>query len=192
VNGVRGPRTTAAILAGGAARRLGGVDKGLALWRGWPLIVHVTDALAGQADDIVILANRHADAYARHAPVLPDEHAGFRGPLEGIATALRHCRGEWLLTVPVDSPRPGADLLARLRSGIGDAAIAVAHDGARRQPLFALYAVQRVALPDLDAEPQLAVWAWQDRHAVSEVDFSASAARFANLNTPEDFADDCR
>jgi len=31
------------------------------------------------------------------------------------------------------------------------------------------------------------VWTWQDRQVLREVDFSDSPARFANLNTAEDF-----
>ena len=176
---------TAAVLAGGRAQRLGGIDKGLALWRGRPLIAHVVAALAGQADDILIVANRNAEEYRRYGTVCADDRAGYRGPLEGLATALRRARGDWLLSVPVDSPEPGTDLLARLWHERGTAAVVVAHDGRRRQPLFALYRRAGLVMPGDD--PDLPVWAWQDTQAVREVDFSDSPARFANLNTAEDF-----
>lgn len=186
------PRSTslvAAILAGGAARRLGGVDKGLALLQGRPLIAWVTAAIAPQVDGILILANRHAGEYARYGRVCADRRAGFRGPLEGIATALDECRCEWLLTVPVDSPAPGADLVQQLWQRRGDAAVVVAHDGVRRQPLFALYHRARMRPPGLGEDPLRSVWSWQDAHACIEADFSASAGRFANLNTAQDFRD---
>ena len=183
----RGESITAAILAGGQAQRLGGVDKGLAHWRGRALIEHVVEALSAQVDDLLIVANRNPGEYARYGRVCGDHHAGYRGPLEGITTAVRQADSVWLLVVPVDSPVPGSDLLARLWRQRGDAAIAVAHDGARRQPLFALYRRAYVKLPGDD--PTLSVWAWQDRHALREVDFSDSPARFANLNTAEDFRD---
>lgn len=176
---------TAAVLAGGRAQRLGGIDKGLALWRGRPLIAHVVAALADQVDDILILANRNGDEYRHYGHVCADDNAGYRGPLEGIATALRRAPGAWLLTLPVDSPEPGADLLERLWRGRDGVDVVVAHDGRRRQPLFALYRRAALAIPDSD--PDMAVWAWQDRQAVREVDFSDSPARFANLNTAEDF-----
>ncbi|MCQ4166412.1 molybdenum cofactor guanylyltransferase MobA [Tahibacter harae] len=185
----RSASLAAAILAGGAARRLGGVDKGLALLQGRPLIAWVTAAIAPQVDGILILANRHADEYARYGRVCADRRPGFRGPLEGIATALGECRSEWLLTVPVDSPAPGADLVRQLWQRRGDAAVVVAHDGLRRQPLFALYHCARVVPPGLDEDPQRPVWRWQDSYSCTEVDFSASAGRFANLNTAQDFRD---
>lgn len=181
------PDTTAAILAGGAARRLGGIDKGLADWRGKPLVAHVLDAVGGQVGHVLIVANRNHERYAPFGTVRADREGGHRGPLEGIATALQAVATAWLLTLPVDSPQPGKDLLARLHAGLGDAALAVAHDGRRRQPLFALYCCARLLLPDTGAEPALPVWAWQDRHALREVDFSDSADRFVNLNTAEDF-----
>lgn len=187
---MRESSVAAAILAGGAARRLGGIDKGLALYRGRPLIARVVEALAPQVDALLIIANRHHGDYAAFAPVHSDRHAGYRGPLEGIATALQHCTHDWLLTVPVDSPAPGADLLQRLWRARSGADLVVAHDGERRQPLFALYCASRVAMPDLGSDPDLPVWAWQDAHRVHEVDFRDSAARFANLNTAEDFRHD--
>ncbi|WP_257386924.1 molybdenum cofactor guanylyltransferase MobA [Tahibacter caeni] len=176
---------TAAVLAGGRAQRLGGIDKGLALWRGRPLIAHVAAALAGQVDEILIVANRNADEYRRYGRVCADDRAGYRGPLQGIVTALRRARSDWLLVVPVDSPEPGTDLLTRLWRERGAAGVVVAHDGRRRQPLFALYRRAALAMPG-DA-PDMPVWAWQDCQALREVDFSDSPARFANLNTAEDF-----
>jgi molybdenum cofactor guanylyltransferase len=192
VNVGRGESITAAILAGGRAQRVGGVDKGLAHWRGRALIAHVVEALSAQVDDLLIVANRNPGEYARYGRVCADRHAGYRGPLEGIVTAVQHGDSAWLLVVPVDSPMPGSDLLARLWQQRGDAAIAVAHDGVRRQPLFALYRRARLELPgDAQAlnDRTLSVWAWQDQHSLREVDFSDSPARFANLNTAEDFRD---
>lgn len=183
----RGESITAAILAGGQAQRLGGIDKGLAHWRGRALIAHVVEALSVQVSDVLIVANRNSGEYARYGRVCGDHRTGYRGPLEGIATAVRQVDSAWLLVVPVDSPMPGSDLLARLWQQRGDAAITVAHDGMRRQPLFALYRCARLELPGED--PALSVWAWQDRHSLREVDFSDSPARFANLNTAEDFRD---
>jgi molybdopterin-guanine dinucleotide biosynthesis protein A len=178
---------TGAVLAGGASTRMGGVDKGLAELFGKPLVAHVIAVLHLQVDDILIIANRQADAYARHAPVQADSASGFRGPLAGIATALAACRTPWLLTVPVDCPRIATDLAARLGQAIGEGACTVAHDGERRQPLFALYR-RELAVDAANAlERNLPVWNWQDACGVREVDFSDQAATFANLNSAEEF-----
>jgi len=181
------PHVTAAILAGGAGKRLGGRDKGLESLGKRPLIAYVIERIRPQVDELMIVANRHAEEYAAYAPVVADDAPGFLGPLAGVATALTHCRTPWLLTASVDVPQPPRDLASRLIDAIGNGDIAVAHDGHRRQPLFALYST-RLADAAKDAlERDLAVWRWQDEHNAVDVDFSADCDAFANLNTPDDF-----
>jgi len=180
---------TTAILAGGAGSRVGGRDKGLLELNGQPLIAHVRASLPRNAI-VLIIANRHHADYARFGQVVGDIDEGIRGPLAGIATALTASVSEWVVTVPVDCPKPPLDLVERLTLALRSAPqkIAVAHDGTRRQPLFALYhrslADSARAALELDAP----VWRWQnDNHAV-EVDFSDTAAAFENLNTEQDLA----
>lgn len=55
---------TGLIYAGGRATRMGGVDKGLELFRGRPLIEAVIDRLKPQCVSIVISANRNLERYA--------------------------------------------------------------------------------------------------------------------------------
>lgn len=50
---------TGVVLAGGKARRMGGVDKGLLELNGKPLWQYVADALMTQLSHVVINANRH-------------------------------------------------------------------------------------------------------------------------------------
>jgi molybdenum cofactor guanylyltransferase len=74
---------TFAILAGGAATRLAGRDKGLEPLDGRPLVAWLIDAIAGMvpfvsAADILIVANRHHDMYARHARTIADIVPGFQ------------------------------------------------------------------------------------------------------------------
>ena len=177
---------TAAILAGGAATRLAGRDKGLERLAGKPLIAHVVDVLRGQAGTLLICANRNSERYAEFAAVVADTDAGFRGPLAGIAAALAACKTDWLLTMPVDCPRPPVDLASRLRVRAGDARAAVAY-AQRAEPLFALYrrelCVQAAAALARD-EP---VWRWQQQIGAVEVDFADASEAFVNLNTREDF-----
>ncbi|MBS0555873.1 MAG: molybdenum cofactor guanylyltransferase [Proteobacteria bacterium] len=175
------------MLAGGEGRRVGGADKGLLMLDGRPLVAHVIAALRGQVGHMLICANRNADHYAQFAPVIADGAEGFRGPLAGIAAALRACASEWLLTVPVDCPRPPQDLAQRLLAGIGGYRTAVAVDGTTRQPLFALYARELAASAAQALVRELGVWQWQDEIGVATVDFSDARGAFANLNSPEDF-----
>ena len=177
---------TAAILAGGEGRRVGGADKGLMLLDGKPLVTHVLAALRGQAGAIVICANRNADCYARFAPVVTDATAGFRGPLAGIAAALRECGNAWLLTVPVDCPSPPPDFARRLHAAATGHA-AVAYDGQCRQPLFALYRREYSDSAAAALARSVSVWGWQDEIVARIVDFSDTPQILANLNTHEDF-----
>jgi molybdopterin-guanine dinucleotide biosynthesis protein A len=180
---------TAAILAGGAGSRLDGRDKGLAMLAGRPLIAHVVDSLRRQSGDMLICINRNAAQYAAFAPICTDRIAGFHGPLAGIDAALAVCATPWLLTVPVDCPRPPMDLAQRLYDAAlaANARAAVAHDGVRRQPLFAIY--RRELRDDSSAalSNDLAVWHWQDVSGVVEVGFSDVPQAFLNLNVEDDF-----
>jgi molybdopterin-guanine dinucleotide biosynthesis protein A len=180
---------TAAILAGGAGTRLGGRDKGLAVLAGNPLVAHVVASLKAQSRDMLICINRNAERYAAFATVCPDRIGGFHGPLAGIDAALAACATPWLLTVPVDCPLPPKDLAQRLRdaAGTANAQVAVAHDGIRRQPLFAIYRCELGAGTSQALSEDLAVWRWQDINGAIEVDFSDAPQAFLNLNTVEEF-----
>jgi len=177
---------TAAILAGGAATRLGGRDKGLEFLAGKPMIAHVVDRLRGQAGNLLICANRNTERYAEFAPVVTDAQTGFRGPLAGIAAALAACKTDWLLTTPVDCPRLPADIASRLHAHVGDERACVAR-GERAEPLFALYRRELAAEAAAALARNEPVWRWQQQIGAVEVDFADANEAFVNLNTAEDF-----
>jgi molybdenum cofactor guanylyltransferase len=185
------PFLTVAILAGGAASRLGGRDKGLETLDGTPLIAcaraYCARSIAHDID-FVIIANRHLDEYARYGRVCADAIEGFRGPLAGVAAALEGAVAECVLTLPVDCPAPPEDLAARLVSALDQHKAVVAHDGERRQPLFALYRRELAASASNAAARGQGVWQWQDAIGAVEVDFADRRQQFHNLNTPEEFA----
>ncbi|QTF91341.1 molybdenum cofactor guanylyltransferase MobA [Halomonas sp. BM-2019] len=179
---------TGLILAGGQGRRMGGMDKGLVIFQGRPLVAHVGERLDGRVAELLINANRSLAAYAPLADrVIVDVEAGFQGPLMGIYSGLRAAATPWLLVVPCDTPALPDDLVARLVAGLGDGDIAVAWDGERLHPVVALI---RTRLAD-DLAAALAagerkIDRWYARHAWRRVDFSDCPAAFANLNTEEE------
>lgn len=183
---------TGAILAGGRGTRMEGRDKGLLPLQGKPMISHVIRALQPQVASLVLNANRNRADYAAFGfPVVGDDHSDYRGPLAGMAAVLRHVSTDWVQCAPCDTPQLPADLVKRLQQAIGntDVRIALPHDGARIQPLFAL--LHRDLLPELDASVaagHLAVGRWMLDHAHVEVDFSDCPEGFANLNTPGELA----
>lgn len=187
-----GAAVTTAILAGGAGTRLGGIDKGFIDLDGRPLVDWVISALpVALHGRLLIVANRNIERYARHARTIRDARAGHAGPLAGIAAALQACESPWLFTVPVDCVAPPPGLLDRLwqdATRCGDNAL-VAHDGARRQPLFALYRSQLAESAALSLQRDAGVSRWQDAIHAREVDVSGLAGTWTNLNTPADLAD---
>lgn len=183
-------RITAVILAGGEGRRMGGEDKGLMPIAGRSMVEHVLERVVPQAGRVLINANRNHAVYARLGhPVFSDEMQDFQGPLAGIATALAQLDTPLLLTAPCDSPLPPGDLAVRLYRALEreQAQIAVAHDGHRLHPVFAL--IRREELPSLRAyldagNRKLELWFDQQRTAV--VDFSDEADAFVNVNSPSE------
>ncbi|WP_298848742.1 molybdenum cofactor guanylyltransferase MobA [uncultured Salinicola sp.] len=177
---------TGVLLAGGRGQRMGGVDKGWVEFDGLPLVTQVLQRLSPQVGRVVISANRHLGRYRRlgHA-VVTDSLPDYPGPLAGVLGALREVSTPWILLAPVDMPWLPVDTLSRLSGAIGEADIAVAHDGRRLQPLVALIRSSLGA----DLSQWLAagggrVVSWYDRHRWIQVDFPAQEAQFANLNTP--------
>jgi molybdopterin-guanine dinucleotide biosynthesis protein A len=185
---------SAAILAGGRARRMGGQDKGLLQVGGRPMVSYVIGALRPQADELLINANRHLATYEELCTcrVIPDSLEGFAGPLAGMAVALEHAAHDLLLVVPCDAPLIGPDLAERLAgpARADRADIAVASDGQRMQPVFAL--LRRSLLDSLReylARGGRKIDRWYAEHRVEEVTFSRQPEMFTNINTPEDIRD---
>ena len=181
---------TGIILAGGRGTRMGGRDKGLVALAERPLVAHVVDRLRPQVETIVISANRNRERYADLGyPVVADATTDFSGPLAGIAGAGAAAQTAWLLVTPCDTPHLPADLAERLLAACvaQHRPLAVAHDGARLQPLFLL--LQRGLLVDLDAfltGGGRAVYRWLDSQQPAQADFSDCPAAFGNLNAPAD------
>jgi molybdopterin-guanine dinucleotide biosynthesis protein A len=181
---------TAVILAGGKARRMDGMDKGLINLNGRALIDYIISVLRPQAGDILINANRNLQQYSRYGlPVVADMLGGYFGPLVGMATGMHTTDRPYIVTVPCDSPLIPGTLVETLYRSLDEqqADISVAHDGTRMQPVFALLRCE--LLPDLLAyldEGGRKIDTWYDRQRLAIADFSDSPDTFLNLNTPQD------
>jgi molybdenum cofactor guanylyltransferase len=176
------------VLAGGQGRRMGGVDKGLQLLRGRPMVAWVLERLAPQVDEIVVNANQNLEAYARFGHrVVPDAIGGFAGPLAGLHAGLGAVSHPLAVTVPCDSPFLPADLVARLRAALGEHDLAVAKTGEQPHPVFSL--VRRAVhahLGDFLAQGGRKIDAWYASLKVVEVSFDDEARAFRNINTREE------
>ncbi len=183
---------TGVVLAGGQGSRMGGVDKGLQPFRGKPMAAHVIERLAPQVDELLVNANRNAEAYASFGHrVVADEIEGFAGPLAGFERGLAHAQGALVVTVPCDSPFLPLDLVARLRTALegGGAELAVAKTGEQAHPVFSL--MRRAVLPSLRrflAGGERKIDRWYAALSVVEVSFDDEADAFLNINTRDELA----
>lgn len=190
MTGVETERVTGVVLAGGLGRRMGGVDKGLQLLHGRPMVAAVLERLAPQVDEILINANQNPAEYGRFGHrVVPDAVGGFAGPLAGLHAGLTAAKHPLLLTVPCDSPFLPADLLSRLRAALGANELAVAKTGDQPHPVFALVrASVRANLEAYLAGGGRKIDAWYAALKVIEVPFDDEADAFRNINTREELA----
>ncbi|MFK8027886.1 MAG: molybdenum cofactor guanylyltransferase MobA [Gammaproteobacteria bacterium] len=181
---------TGLILAGGLARRMGGSDKGLVELGGRPMIAYIIDALAPQVGSILINANRNISSYESYGyDVISDELENFQGPLAGMASGLKHCHTDYIVTVPCDGPVLPENYVDILLQAATDAncPISVGFDGDRLQPVYAL--IHRDLLDDLNeylASGERKIDRWYDKHNFVKANFSSCKEMFTNINTPED------
>ena len=184
---------SAAILAGGRARRLGGQDKSA-------LIVDGVRFIDRQREALQPLTDRHrARRLSRRSPrAFPVEHDRWpdAGPLGGLATALLTATTERVLVLACDLPCVTTQFLAFLADVDPDATAVVPVCDGRWQPLCAMYArraaetfVAALARGDRAVAPassQLRPRADRPRR-VGAVR-SRSGLLLANVNTPDDLA----
>ena len=91
----------AAILVGGAGRRLGGVEKGRLVICGKTVVERILDTLQG-FDTVIVCRDEEQATKYREWDVIVDEFRGM-GPLAGIHAALKHF-GDSTLVVAADMP----------------------------------------------------------------------------------------
>lgn len=189
---------TGIVLAGGRGSRMGGVDKGLQLFNGQPLVEHALQRLQPQVGTMLINANRNLDVYTSWGtPVLADDLADFAGPLAGFLVGLAHCQTPYLATVPCDTPRYPLDLVARLAVALerenADISMASSPDDTGKlchQPVFCL--IKRELLTSLQAFTAAGgrkIGAWAAQHKLVRVPFNLThddTAAFYNANTSAD------
>lgn len=180
---------TGLIIAGGLARRMGGVDKGLQLFQERPLLAHVIERFAPQVDRLLLNVNHNAAAYAAFGlPQVADSQADYAGPLAGLQAGLMHCATPLLACVPCDTPLLPLDLVARLHAVLvmQGADLAVATAAGQGQHAFML--CRREVLGGLTqflAQGGRRIGEWQQQCHHVEVDF-AEAEAFMNFNHLEE------
>jgi molybdopterin-guanine dinucleotide biosynthesis protein A len=182
---------TAALLAGGASRRMGR-DKSTIVIDGEPLWQRQLRTLLATDPAELLISGRPTAPYASTAVVIEDETPGC-GPLGGVATLLARATHPFVLVLAVDLPAMTAEFLHQLVGSAIDqrSALALEIDG-RFEPLAAVYT--RDCLPIARrslAKGELAMQAFLHQLATSgllqsRVALPAERPFFRNLNRPAD------
>jgi molybdopterin-guanine dinucleotide biosynthesis protein A len=178
----------ALVLAGGAARRMGGGDKPLLELDGQTMLARVIAQLG--LPDIAISANGDPARFAAFGgPVLDDGAFAGQGPLAGVLAGLAWAAGrgaEALLTVPGDTPFIPAGLAEALAPPPACAA-----SNGNRHYLVALWPIAcRDALRALLSRPgPRDTRGFAAALGMRRVDFPvATWDPFMNINSQEDLA----
>ena len=178
-------KITAIILAGGASRRMGNLDKAWCSYKGKPLIQHVIDTIEPQVDHVIISCSENFERFQS----LPyryciDTEAGFQGPLTGITSCADSVNTEYVFVVPCDMPLLPSDIVQRLKVTLGNNPIALPNDGIRDQHLVFLCKTQTIdSIRDYLISGEKSVVGWVTRLTPVSADFSADVDAFLNVNT---------
>lgn len=149
----------AVILAGGAARRMGGVDKAEVKIGGRTLLERALDATSGAEGTVCVGPHRETSG-----PVIwTQEHPPGGGPVPAIDAGLRHVTSRTVVVLGVDTPFVTREVVEALvdARGTSDAAIVRDEEGVV-QPMIGAYAagVLRSRLKyigELDGVPMIRV-----------------------------------
>lgn len=189
--------TVGVILAGGRARRMGGVDKTFVKLGGEALIARAMARASLQVGELLINANGDPSRFAKFGvPVFSDSIDGFLGPVAGILAGLEWMRehrpdARWLASFACDCPFFPHDMVERLidKAQSENALVAVAASGERHHPVFAVWnasipATSQGVLKDQDMRKMDNFVAC---FANTRVLFpSEPIDPFFNINTPDD------
>jgi molybdopterin-guanine dinucleotide biosynthesis protein A len=191
--GAASREVAAAVIAGGAATRLGGQNKPALVVGGRSIAERLLEALRATFARVLVVANQPEPWRALGAEVTPDLRRGA-GPLAGVHAALVATAGHpGVVCVAGDMPFVEPALLALLRDHAPEAWAVVPRVAGRAEPLLARWG--RACLPvveaHLDAGERAAHaifdgvrTAWLDEPALRAVD--PELRSLANVNTPED------
>ncbi|MFI1210208.1 NTP transferase domain-containing protein [Streptomyces sp. NPDC020802] len=128
----------AVVLAGGAARRLGGADKPGVHVGGRALLDRVLTACSGAATTVVVAEPRPTARPVRWAR----EDPPGAGPLAALDAGLRHTTAEYVVVLSADLPFLDGATVRRLLTALhetGGEGVLLTDTGGRDQPLVAAY-----------------------------------------------------
>ena len=188
-----GPLFSAAILAGGQARRLGGTDKSALVVGTRSILDRQLSLLRGLTPHIIIVASDESHVRMAGVPVVRDRITGA-GSLGGLYTALMEAPTEQVLVIACDMPFLTTPFLAHLAQRGRDTDAAIPRDARGRHPLCASYARRvaahlhdRIAMGDLRVGEAVAALQVLEIGPDELQTFDPDGRLLANVNTPADY-----
>jgi molybdopterin-guanine dinucleotide biosynthesis protein A len=188
------PIFSAAILAGGQARRLGGIDKSALEVGAQSILDRQLSLLRGLTPHVLIVAAQSSPSPAADIPVVIDRVPGA-GALGGIYTALIEAPTEQVLVIACDMPFLTAPFLARLAARGVDVEAAVPRSAAGRHPLCASYTraiaghlKARIDSGNLRVREALAGLVVRELGPDELKPYDPDGLLLLNVNTPDDYA----
>jgi molybdopterin-guanine dinucleotide biosynthesis protein A len=194
------PKTSAVLLAGGLARRMGGGDKPMRQIGGRAILDRVIARLQPQCDTLILNANGDPARFVAFGlPVIADGVADFPGPLAGILAGLDWAATQrpnvsHILSAAADCPFLPRDLVARLHQArIAEGAqLAVAASDGQSHPVIGLWSValREELRHALVVEDVRKIDRWTARYKLATVTWPTTPLDpFFNANTMDDIAE---
>ena len=191
---IRHPHVTAAVLAGGGARRLGGAIKPLLPLgnAGDTPLSRILRMAEGRFPFILVVAPDPAPYAGLPVSVVTDRVAG-RGPLAGVEAALAASSTPFVLVLGGDMPSVSGPLVDAMVGRARPGRLLVPRRAGRPEPLHALY--PRSCLTRVAEALDGGVRTMRDVFELADVDYldeeawkdiEGAAHSFENINTPED------
>jgi len=144
MNGTEDGTLTVVLFVGGLSRRMG-EDKATLQFAGEPLWARQVRLLRELRPDVLWISARARPEWCpREIEVIADQPPS-RGPLSGLAAALRKIQTSHLLALAIDMPQMSAGMLERLWSLAKPGCGVVSARGDLLEPLCAIYPAEAAA-----------------------------------------------
>lgn len=184
---------SAAILSGGAAKRLGGITKSNIVMGGRTIISRILDTFSGLFGEIMIVTNSSSEfSEISGVKLVPDIFRGV-GPLGGIHAALTASSSDAVFVVAGDMPLLSRDLVLHQLElfGTGNADAVIPRSGGYIEPLHSIYSKKVLQSLDqyLRQNKSNAVWEFIRTLDAQYFETGYEAARanpFMSVNSQED------
>ena len=184
---------SAAILAGGKSRRMGGKDKSLLILNGLTFVETIRKKLEKYISEIFVVTKENEKLEEMKFSVFPDLIVD-KGPLGGLYTALSVSEASKVLLVACDMPHLDELLVENFIDSVSDEDVLMPLKDSKPEPLFAIY--DRNCLPTIinkiengRLEMTSFFSSLNVRYLKEETwrQWDERGLSFKNVNAPEDF-----